>query len=129
MVIVNNKGFSMIELLAIVIIITIVALISIPIFLNVVNTSKASQYRKSIDTYGNDIKTALEKYQSDHDGEFTTNYEDLNDYITISNKNVKCNKVKISVEGNIRVSNCSVDGSKVLDENGNAYIYTTAVKK
>lgn len=129
MVIVNNKGFSLIELLAIVIIITIVALISIPIVLNAVNSKKASQYRKSIDDYGKTIEVAFEKYKSEHDGLSTTDFETIKEYFDESNENVKCRTIKINNNGTVKITNCSVDNSKVLDENGNAYIYETVNAK
>lgn len=124
MAIVNNKGFSAIELLAIIIILTIVALISIPIVLNVVNNEKKNQNRLSIDTYGENIKVALDRYKNAHDGNITTNFEDLKEYLTIDNK-VKCDKITIKVDESITIKDCYVDGEKVLNDLSEVYEYTT----
>ena len=129
MVIVNNKGFTLIELLAVVVIITIILLISVPIVLNTVNMKRASQYRKSVDTYGNDIEVALERYKIKNNGLLTTDYELLKEYLTISDEKVKCKSIKISENGIVKITNCSVSDSKVLDENGKTYVYETVNKK
>lgn len=120
----NNKGFSAIELLAIIIILTIVALISIPIVLNVVNSEKKNQNRLSIDTYGENIKVALERYKNAHDGNITTNFDELKEYLTIDNK-VKCDKITIKVDGSITIKACYVNGEKVLNDLSEDYEYTT----
>lgn len=122
----NKKGFSLIELFAVVIILTIITLISIPIVLNAINAQKVSQNKRSVDTYGNDIETALERYKVKNDGILANNYDDLKEYITISDDEVKCDTIQINEDGTIKLTDCSVNGSKVLDENGNAYVYSTA---
>lgn len=121
--IVNNKGFSAIELLAIIIILTIVALISIPIVLNAVNSEKKTQNRKSVDTYGENIKIALNRYKNAHDGSITTNFDDLSLYLTIDNK-VKCDKITIKIDESIHITDCYVDGEKVLNDLSKPYEYT-----
>ena len=125
----NNKGFSLIELFAIIIILTIVTLISIPIILNAINTQKVSQYKRTVDTYGNDIEVALERYKIKNGGSLTDDYDNLKEYITISDRSVNCDTIKINEDGTIKITNCSVDGSKVLDENGKPYVYTTVKEK
>ena len=129
MVNVNNKGFSAIELLAVIIILTIITLISIPIVLNVVNDQKKTQSRRSIDTYGENIEIALDRYKNQNDGKITTDFEDLKEYLTIDKKDVECSVVKINEDGTIYLTDCSVDGEKVLNDESEAYEYTTKVKK
>ena len=120
----NNKGFSAIELLAIIVILTIIALISIPIVLNTVNNEKKVNNRKSIDAYGENIEVAFNRYKNDHDGEITTEFENLKDYLTIDNK-VKCDKIKIDQEGNVVIKDCYVEGEKVLNDKSETYEYST----
>lgn len=128
MVNVNNKGFSAIELLAVIIILTIITLISIPIVLNVVNDQKKTQSRRSIDTYGENIEIALDRYKNQNDGKITTDFDDLKEYLTID-KDVVCSVVKINEDGTIYLTDCSVNGEKVLNDESEAYEYTTKVKK
>ena len=120
----NNKGFSAIELLAIIIILTIISLISIPIILNIVNNQKKTQNRLSVDTYGENIEIALERYKNKHDGNITTIFEELKEYLTIDTK-VKCDKIKITEDGNIIISDCYVNGEKVLNDKSESYKYST----
>ena len=120
----NNKGFSAIELLAIIVILTIIALISIPIVLNTVNNEKKINNRKSIDAYGENIEVAFNRYKNDHDGDITTEFENLKDYLTIDNK-VKCDKIKIDQEGNVVIKDCYVEGEKVLNDKSETYEYST----
>ena len=120
----NNKGFSAIELLAIIVILTIIALISIPIVLNTVNNEKKVNNRKSIDAYGENIEVAFNRYKNDHDGDITTEFENLKDYLTIDNK-VKCDKIKIDQEGNVVIKDCYVEGEKVLNDKSETYEYST----
>lgn len=122
--IVNNKGFSAIELLAIIIILTIIALISIPIVLNVVNNEKKMQNRKSIDTYGENIEIAFNRYKNAHDGQFTTDINELKEYITVDAK-IKCDVVEITEIGNVHLSDCSVNGEKILNDKSEPYEYNT----
>ena len=120
----NNKGFSAIELLAIIVILTIISLISIPIVLNTVNNEKKVNNRKSIDAYGENIEVAFNRYKNDHDGKITTKIEDLKEYLTIDEK-VKCDKIKIDEEGNVVIKDCYVEGEKVLNDKSETYEYST----
>ena len=122
--IVNNKGFSAIELLAIIIILTIVALMTIPIVLNAVNSEKKSQNRKSVDTYGENIKIAFDRYKTANDGSISTVFDDLKEYLTIDNK-VKCDKITINEDGSIYIKDCYVNGEKVLNDKSGSYKYST----
>ena len=113
--IVNNKGFSAIEILAVIIILTIITLISVPIVLNVVNDQKKTQNRNAVDAYGRNIEIALDRYSIKNDGRFTKKLDDLKDYLTID-KEVVCDIVKINDDGTVHLSKCSIDGEKVLND-------------
>ena len=120
----NNKGFSAIEILAVIIILTIITLISIPIVLNTINSEKKTQNRKSVDLYGENIKIAVDRYKNEHDNNITTNFEDLKEYLTIENK-IKCDKIIINEQGTIYIKDCYVNGEKVLNDKSESYEYTT----
>ena len=120
----NRKGFSTIELLAVVIILTIITLISIPIVFNSINNQKKTQKRNSVNEYGENIKKSLDSYKSDHEGQITTDFNELKPYITVTN--VECGIVKISEDEVITLNNCSVDGERVLDDFGEDYTYSSA---
>ena len=122
--IVNNKGFSAIELLAIIVVLTIIALVSIPIVLNAVNNEKKIQNRKSIDTYGENIEIAFERYKIAHDDLFSTDIDELKEYLTVDVK-IKCDVIEISETGSVHLSDCSVNGEKILDDRSKPYEYNT----
>ena len=111
----NNKGFSIIELLAIIIILTIITLISIPVILNIVNDQKKVQNRKIVDEYGNNIEIALERYKL---------VNELEDYLTIK-KNVKCDTITINEDSSIHLSDCYVNGEKILNDKSESYEYNS----
>ena len=121
---VNNKGFSAIELLAIIIILTIITLISIPIVLNAVNNEKKIQNRKSIDIYGENIEIAFERYKNSHDGVFSSNIDELKEYMTVDTK-IKCEVIEITETGGVHLSDCSVNGEKILNDKSEPYEYNT----
>lgn len=120
----NNKGFSIIELLAIIIILTIITLISIPVILNIVNDQKKVQNRKIVDEYGNNIEIALERYKLAHDGLTTNKFNELEDYLTIK-KNVKCDTITINEDSSIHLSDCYVNGEKILNDKSESYEYNS----
>lgn len=120
----NNKGFSAIELLAIIIILTIITLISIPIVLNAVNNEKKIQNRKSIDIYGENIEIAFERYKNSHDGVFSSNIDELKEYMTVDTK-IKCEVIEITETGGVHLSDCSVNGEKILNDKSEPYEYNT----
>lgn len=118
----NSNGSRAIELLAIIIILTIATLISIPIVFNVVNEQKKEQNWKAIAEYGNNIEIALERYKLAHDGLITTNFNDLKEYLTIKDR-IKCDNVEINEDSSISLSECYVDNEKVLNDKNESYDY------
>jgi len=57
----NKKGFTLIELLAVIVILAIIALIATPIVLNIINETKESANKTSIDMYGKAVEQAFMK--------------------------------------------------------------------
>lgn len=71
----KKDGFTLVELLAVVVILAVVALIAIPIILNVINDAKKSSIKQSAIGYVDAVeKTILEKKTNtdvDYDGKYT----------------------------------------------------------
>lgn len=68
----NKKGFTLVELLAVIVILAIIALIATPIVINVVNESREKANLRSIESYAKAYETAY--YQAlltDNTVEFT----------------------------------------------------------
>ena len=117
----NKKGFTLIELLAVIVILAIIALIATPIIIGIIKDAKDKSDKRSIDLYGNTIKNAVAAYQVNNPNNkiVGTNYtsttleaiEGLN--ISYEGSRVNCNKISIYEDGNIYLSNCTVNGKEV----------------
>ena len=58
----RGKGFTLIELIAVLVIMAVIALIVTPLVLNVVRKAKDSANKRSIDAYGKSIDLAVASY-------------------------------------------------------------------
>ena len=75
----NKKGFTLIEVLAVLLIISIIALITTPIIINVINNSKENAFIQDVNSLVDSIRT----YQAEN------NYEEVTvDYTTGENTNL-----------------------------------------
>ena len=78
-----KKGFTLVELLAVIVILALIALITAPVVLNVIESSRDKTYRRSIENYGKAFEEAIAKYMVDHerDSISTLTFDDVKDYI------------------------------------------------
>ncbi len=110
----NKKAFTLIELIAVLVILAILALIVTPIVLNIVKRSMESANKRSVDAYGKSIELAVANYLLDK-GEFPTNISDLE--IEYSGKEVICNISLLNEDSSVYLSECKVGSSDVKDKN------------
>ena len=59
----RSKGFTLIELLAVIVILAIIALIAVPIVLGIINDSKKSSEKESLNLYTDTVEKAITKKQ------------------------------------------------------------------
>ena len=59
----NKKGFTLIELLAVIVILAIIALIAVPIVIHIINDSKKSSEKESLNLYIDMVEKAITKKQ------------------------------------------------------------------
>ena len=138
----KNKGFTLVELLAVIVILALIALIATPIILNVINDAKKQAAKDSAYEY----MDAVEKYivsseledESIKDGTYTV--EDLNKKISVKgstpdngNIEIKNKEVKsydIGIDGYV-VSNGEVKKVSTTKkfENGTAVYYNPVSKE
>ena len=110
----KNKGFTLIELIAVLVIMAIIALIVTPLVLNVVRKAKDSANKRSVDAYGKSIDLAVAAYLMDT-GDFPTSVDQLT--IEYSGKEVVCGVSLLNEDSSVYLSECSVGGVEVKDSN------------
>ena len=107
----RNKGFTLVELLAVIVILALIALIATPIILNVINDAKKQAAKDS--AYG--YMDAVEKYivsseledESIKDGTYTV--EDLNKKISVKGSTPDNGNIKIE-NGSVKSYDIGIDG-------------------
>ena len=83
----KKKGFTLIELIAVLVIMSILALIVTPLVMSIIRKAKVSADKRSIDAYGRSIELAIAGYLLDN-GTFPTSIDEL--IIEYSGEEVVC---------------------------------------
>ena len=110
---VNNKnGFTLIELIAVLVIMAIIALIATPLVMSIIRNARLSADKRSIDAYGRSIELALAAYLLDT-GKFPTDISQLT--IEYSGKEVLCSTTQLNRDSSVYLSGCTVDGRAVSE--------------
>ena len=119
----NKKGFTLIELIAVLVIMAIIALIVTPLVMNIIRKARAAADRRSVDAYGRSIEIALAGYLLDN-GEFTNDLSKLE--IEYSGSEVTCTTAEIKDDYSVYLTGCKVDGRDVTD---GSYVYKNSALK
>ena len=108
----RKKGFTLIELIAVLVILAVIALIVTPLVLNIVKKAKESANKRSVDAYGKAVELAVATYLLD-----TGNYPTTLDNLTVeySGNEVICNIKTLNEDGSVYLSECTVKGTEVKD--------------
>ena len=72
----KKKAFTLIELIAVLVIMAIIALIVTPLVMNIIRKARISADKRSIDAYGRSIELAIAGYLMDT-GDFPTSISEL----------------------------------------------------
>ena len=107
---INKKGFTLIELIAVLVIMAILALIVTPLVMSIIRKAKISADKRSIDAYGRSIELAIAGYLLDN-GSFPTSIEQLT--IEYSGEEVVCSTTQLNTDSSIYLAGCSVGGRSV----------------
>ena len=106
----RKKGFTLIELIAVLVIMAIIALIVTPLVMSIIRKARISADRRSIDAYGRSIELAIAGYLLDT-GTFPTSISQLT--IEYSGDEVVCSTTQLKSDSSIYLAGCTVDGRSV----------------
>ena len=106
----KEKGFTLIELIAVLVIMAILALIVTPLVMSIIRKARISADKRSIDAYGRSIELAIAGYLLDT-GKFPTSIDQLT--IEYSGNKVECETTQINTDSSVYLAGCKVDGRSV----------------
>ncbi len=112
----KKKGFTLIELIAVLVIMAIIALIVTPLVMNIVRSAQDSANKRSIDAYGRSAEIAVAGYLLDN-GDVPTSFDQLT--VEYSGAEVSCSTKQINDNGSVYLTGCTVNGVAV------DYVYGT----
>jgi len=112
----GKKGFTLIELISVLVIMAIIALIATPLVMNIIRKVRVSADKRSIDAYGRSIELAIAGYLLDN-GKFPTEVSQLT--IEYSGNEVVCETTQINTDSSVYLAGCTVAGRSV------EYVYGT----
>lgn len=104
----NKKGFTLVELLAVIVILAIIALIATPIVINVINKVQEGADARSVEGYVKAYESAY--YQAILNKE-TVNFGDKTLTVEYSGSTVTCEKLELD-ENNKITATCTVNNKK-----------------
>ena len=101
----KEKGFTLIELIAVLVIMAIIALIVTPLVMSIIKKARISADKRSIDAYGRSIELAIAGYLLDN-GKFPTQVSDLT--IEYSGDEVVCSTTQLNDDSSVYLTGCRV---------------------
>ena len=106
----KKKGFTLIELVAVLVIMAIIALIVTPLVMSIIRKAKIAADKRSVDAYGRSIELAIAGYLMDT-GTFPTSISQLT--IEYSGDEVVCSTTQLKSDSSIYLAGCTVGGRSV----------------
>ena len=106
----KKKGFTLIELIAVLVIMAILALIVTPLVMNIIRHARVAADKRSIDAYGRSIELAIAGYLLDN-GKFPAEISQLT--IEYSGDTVTCKTTQINPDSSIYLAGCTVKNRTV----------------
>ena len=106
----KRKAFTLIELVAVLVIMAIIALIVTPLVMSIIRKARISADKRSIDAYGRSIELAIAGYLMDT-GSFPTSIDELT--IEYSGDEVICSTTNLNSDSSVYLAGCTVGGRSV----------------
>jgi len=108
----KENAFTLIELIATIVIMAIIALIVTPLVMTIIRKARISADRRSIDAYGRSIELAIASHLLDT-GKFATSIDELT--IEYSGNKVECETTQINPDSSVYLSDCKVNNREVTN--------------
>ena len=108
----RKRGFTLIELIAVLVILAILALIVTPLVMNIIKKAKDAANKRSVDAYGRSVEIAIANHLLET-GAFPTDLSTLN--VEYTGKTVVCNVMQMKENGGLYLSECTVNNKDVKD--------------
>ena len=106
----KKSAFTLIELIAVLVIMAIIALIVTPLVMNIIRKARVAADKRSIDAYGRSIEYAIAGYLLDN-GKFPTDVSELT--IKYSGNKVECSTTQLNSDSSVYLTGCTVGGRTV----------------
>ena len=106
----KRNAFTLIELVAVLVIMAIIALIVTPLVMSIIRKARISADKRSVDAYGRSIELAIAGYLMDN-GSFPTDISQLT--IEYSGDEVVCSTTQLNDDSSIYLAGCTVGGRSV----------------
>ena len=106
----KKNAFTLIELVAVLVIMAIIALIVTPLVMSIIRKARISADKRSVDAYGRSIELAIAGYLMDT-GSFPTSIEQLT--IEYSGDEVVCTTTQLNSDSSVYLAGCTVGGRSV----------------
>ena len=116
----KKRGFTLIEVIAVLVILSIIVLIVTPLVMNIIRKAKVSANKRSIDAYARSVEYAVAVYMLD-DINFPTSFNDIS--IEYKGYKVECAVNVVNYDGSIFLDKCAVNGELVKDSKFNSGYY------
>jgi prepilin-type N-terminal cleavage/methylation domain-containing protein len=107
-----KKGFTLVELLAVIVILALLALVVTPRVQNAITGAKDSLAERSIDLYGRAALTAVNLYEVKK-GVKPKKFSDIEKYIEYNGEKVDCEIKNLNSDGTVFLKDCTVDTEEV----------------
>ncbi len=107
----KEKGFTLIELIGVLVIMAILALIVTPLVMNIIRKARIAADKRSVDAYGRSIELAIAGYLLDN-GRFPTDVSQLT--IEYSGNEVVCSTTQLNTDSSVYLTGCTV-GGRIVD--------------
>ena len=106
----KKNAFTLIELIAVLVIMAIIALIATPLVMSIIRKAKIAADKRSVDAYGRSIELAIAGYLMDT-GTFPTSISQLT--IEYSGDEVVCSTTQLNGDSSVYLAGCTVGGRSV----------------